>query len=54
MAMFIQCGYETHGGFIISGGYEQYLFSMNNEDKGPFILNHLMGITVGKYIHTGK
>jgi hypothetical protein len=54
MAVIIQCGYETGNGFIISGGYQQFLFSMNNEDSGPFILNHLAGITLGKYIHTGK
>ena len=54
MALFIQCGYETSGGFTISGGYNQYLLSMNNESGGPFILNHLISISVGKYLQLKK
>ena len=49
-----QLGFETARGFVFYVHYMPELFSMNNEDKGPTIQNHLMGITVGKFIQAIK
>ena len=45
---------KLQAGLSISGGYNQYLVSMNNESGGPFILNHLISISVGKFLQLKK
>lgn len=49
-----QFGFETTGGLTISAHYVQGLFNMNNEEDGPFIRNHLVGITFGKFFKSKK
>jgi Outer membrane protein beta-barrel domain len=53
-AAVVQFGYETSGGFIVYADYDQYLFSMDNEDQGPTIRNHLIGISFGKLLRSKK
>lgn len=53
-AIVIQFGFETKTGFIVQADYVQHLISMNNEDEGPSIRNHLMGITIGKFLKSKK
>ncbi len=50
----IQFGYETSGGFIVYADYDQYWVSMNNEDLGPSIRNHSIGLTLGKFLRSKK
>ena len=47
-AVVVESGYESSGGFMVYANYVQYFFSMNNEDEGPSIRNHLFGLTFGK------
>jgi hypothetical protein len=55
VAAVVQFGYETSGGFIVYANYVQHLMSMDNEDNGPSIRNHLAGLTFGKsFNHKNK
>jgi hypothetical protein len=54
VSVVTQFGFETYRGFTISAHYVQGVFSMNNEEGGPFIKNHLIGITFGKYFKSRK
>jgi Outer membrane protein beta-barrel domain len=50
----IQFGYKTASGFVIYADFYQHFISMNNEDQGPSIRNHLFGVTVGKFFKAKK
>ncbi len=49
-----QFGFETSGGFTVYAQYVQHVFNMNNEEEGPSIRNHLIGITFGKFFKSKK
>ena len=49
-----QFGFETSGGFIIYAHYLQGLISMNNEDNGPTIKNHLLGLSFGMFFKSKR
>jgi hypothetical protein len=50
----VQFGYETAHGFVVYADFYQHMISMNNEDQGPSIRNHLIGLTVGKFLRSKK
>lgn len=49
-----QFGFETAGGFAISGQYTLGLVNINNADGGPKIRHRVLGISIGKYFNSKK
>lgn len=43
----VQLGYELRSGFSLLAHYEHGLSSLNNADKGPMILQRIVGLQVG-------
>lgn len=49
-----QLGYETGGGFVISGQVTLGLTNIINTDGGPQVLHNAFGISIGKYFERKK
>jgi hypothetical protein len=49
-----QFGYESSGGFVISGQITLGLTNIINTDNGPAVLHNAFGISIGKYFKRKK
>ncbi len=52
--VLLQLGFETKGGFFVSGQYTYGLSDINNADLGPEIRHRAFGLAVGMYFHRRK
>jgi hypothetical protein len=52
--LLLQFGYETKNGFSVSALYGHGIGSINNADYGPAIRHRAFGLSIGKYLNTGK
>jgi len=54
VSMVAALGYETSSGFFFNLQYSHGLISMNNADGGPQILQRVIGVNVGLFLHSKK
>jgi hypothetical protein len=47
-------GYETSSGFYVNLQYAHGLTSINNADEGPQILQRVIGLNIGIFLHSRK